>query len=100
MDFTKPIKSQTVWCIDCQEEVILDLNLLDGMPIHTIADWDGDEFGVFVDVDYYPCFGPFTSCPPPENFDEDWDIDLVEPSQEELAEMNLEAEMLLQELEG
>lgn len=101
MDFTKPIKSQFVWCVDCQEEVILDLELLNGEPIHTVIDWCPNSkmgFGV-VEPDYHICFGPFTSCPPPDNFEEDWDIDLVEPSQEELAEMNLQAEVLLQELE-
>lgn len=97
MDFTKPIKSQIVWCIDCQKEVILDLELLDGLPIHTIVTYScyADEAS-----EYEPCFGPFTSCPPPDNFEEDWDIDLTEPSFEEMAAMNLQAEMLLQELEG
>ena len=98
MDFTKPIKSQFVWCIDCQEEVILDLELLDGMPIHTICIYPGNGWDEA--PDYEPCFGPFTSCPLPDNFSDDWDLELEEPSAEELAEMNLQAEILLQELEG
>lgn len=98
MDFMKPQKLQYVWCIDCQEEVVLDLNLLDGMPIHTICIDPGN--GWDVPPDYEPCSGPFTSCPPPDNFSDDWDLNIVEPSAEELAEMNLRAEILLQELEG
>ena len=62
MDFTKPIKSQYVWCIDCQEEVILDLGLLDGTPVHTIETYSGswDE-----PPEWEPCCGPFATCPHP-----------------------------------
>ncbi len=96
MDFTQPQKLEYRYCLKCEETIILDLGKVDGQELHTVIDWDGDEYGC--EADYRACFGPFTSCPPP---DVPEDFDLVElPSEEELAEMNLSAEMLLQELEG
>jgi hypothetical protein len=96
MDFTKPIKTQMVYCLECEQEVLLDLEKLDGTEVHTIVvdpgnGWDEPPY-------YEPCFGPFASCPPPD-VPEEFDL-MDEPSQEELAMSNLEAESLLQEVEG
>jgi hypothetical protein len=77
------------YCIECEEDVIVDV--ADG---HTIFVPDGT--GNY-EVDF--CYGAFASVQPPVNFEEDWDLNLVEPGQEELAEMNLHAEELYQDFE-
>lgn len=82
------------YCLTCGRIVaVMDENA----DMHTVVWTDGDEYGceTFIEL----CYGPFTMSTPPDNFDPDWDVNLEEPSQEELAEMNLEAERLLQELE-
>lgn len=83
------------YCIQCERIVaVMD----EDADMHTVVWTDGDEYGYETFIE--PCYGPFTLSTPPDNFDEDWDMNLKEPSPEELAEMNLQAEQLLQELEG
>lgn len=82
------------YCLECGRIVPVMVEV-DGVEMHTKLVYLGVDMPE-VDI----CDGPFATSTPPENFGEDWDVDLVEPSQEELAQMNLEAETLLQELEG
>lgn len=82
------------YCLECGRIVPVMVGV-DGFELHTKLIYLGVDLPE-VDV----CYGPFAMSTPPENFDENWDLDLNEPSQEELAEMNLNAEILLQELEG
>lgn len=78
------------YCITCEEDVIVEA----GMDGHTVLDiHDGS-----VVVDF--CEGPFASVQPPVNFEEDWDLQVVEPTQEEMAIMNCHAEELMQDFEG
>ena len=82
------------YCLECGWIVPVMVGN-DGVELHTKL--------VYLSVDIPEvdvCYGPFALSTPPENFDENWDLNLNEPSQEELAEMNLQAEMLFQELEG
>lgn len=71
------------FCINCQEEVAVE----DGMEGHTILVGERLPF----DVEF--CEGPFAMTPPPDNFHPDWDL-FPEPSQNELAVMDLLAERL------
>jgi hypothetical protein len=83
--------TQILWCIECEEDVIVG----DGVEGHThYVAVDGWE----CDVEF--CEGPFTYCQPPVSlFDEDnWEM-VDEPIQEELAIMNLHAEELYQDFE-
>jgi hypothetical protein len=86
---------QIKYCINCEEDVIL----YDGVECHTyIVPVDGWEY----DVEF--CEGPFASVQPPANFvddgaDGDWDLYLEEPTQSELAKMNLNAEVLYQDFD-
>ena len=82
------------YCLECGRIVPVMIGT-DGVELHTKLVYLGVDMP---EVDL--CDGPFALSTPPVNFEEDWDINLVEPSPEELAEMNLQAEMLLQELEG
>ena len=77
------------YCITCEEDVIVE----DGMEGHTVLELHDGA----VEVDF--CGGPFASVQPPVNFDEDWDLNLVEPGQEELAIMSCHAEELMQDFE-
>lgn len=45
------------------------------------------------------CDGPFATSTPPENFESDWDIDLVEPDGDEMFIINHNAEQLLADFE-
>jgi hypothetical protein len=83
------------WCIDCQKEVILDLERCNGQDTHTFIVYP--ETSRYA-AEYMTCFGPFASCPPPD-VPEEFDL-MDEPSPDELAEMNLNAEILLSQLEG
>lgn len=81
---------QIKYCIECQEDVIVE----DGMEGHTVLELcDG-----MVAVDF--CEGPFASCETPVSlFDEDsWEL-VEEPTQEELAIMNVNAEVLYQDFD-
>lgn len=80
------------YCLMCERDVMLDV-----LDCHSVAETDGDEFGCETFI--YTCYGPFTTSQPPENFDPDWDLQVVEPSQEELAIMNCHAEELMQDFE-
>ena len=81
-----------LWCIECGEDVIVE-----GEGHTKIELYDGQ-----VSVSF--CDGPFASVQPPANFEDDgvgdWDLNLVEPGQEELAIMNCNAEVLYQDFEG
>lgn len=84
---------KTAYCIDCEREVIVQ-----DSPVGELHEYEyRTEFGSEYDV----CFFNLgtTSTPPPE-YDEDWDVNLVEPGDEELANMDASAEGLLIELEG
>ena len=86
------MKYKILYCLECEKEGAVE----EDQTGHTImiapaTRWDEAKYGW--------CEGPFTSCPPPDNFSDDWDLNLEVPSDEELAEMNLNAEMLVQELE-
>lgn len=76
------------YCISCDRIVAITSGWLG--DVHTIVAEDEN-----LDV----CHGPFTLSTPPED-NPDWELNVEEPSPEELADMNLEAEILLQELEG
>lgn len=76
------------YCLACEETVTVE----NGVEGHTILVGDTLPF----DVDF--CDGPFTSSEPPVNFETDWDLDLVEPSAEELAVMDANAELFLVDL--
>lgn len=77
------------YCIPCEEDVIVE----DGLEGHAVLVGDFP-----FDVDF--CEGPFASVQPPVNFEQDWDLQMVEPTQEELAIMNCHAEELMQDFEG
>lgn len=78
-----------MWCINCQEDVIVEDGIVEG---HTVLVGDFPY-----EVDF--CGGEFASVQPPENFEEDWDLQVVEPTQEEMAIMNCHAEELMQDFE-
>lgn len=69
------------YCITCERIVAT----LDG-EFHTIIDWDKN---------LVECDGPFALSTPPDNFGENWDIDLVEPDGDEMFIINRNAEQLL-----
>ncbi len=46
------------------------------------------------------CYGPFSTSTPPENFEMDWDIDLVEPDGDEMFIINHNAEQLWADFES
>lgn len=83
--------TQIKYCIKCGEDVVVE----DGVEGHTILQWFPGELP---EVDF--CEGPFATVQPPENlFDEEnWEL-VEEPTQEELAIMNLNAEVLYQDFE-
>lgn len=78
------------YCVTCGEMVLVDDAVVEG---HTIARW------MYTDCpEVLFCEGPFEDCEP--EVDEDWDVNLPEPSQEELAKMSLTAEELMQDFES
>ena len=78
-----------VYCLQCEKEVLAE-GTISGIAVHLFS--FQTEFG----YDYDWCDFPmgYTSCPPPEQ-EEDWKDNLTVPSDEELAEMNENAEGLL-----
>ena len=81
------------YCISHEHSVMVQDSLVGKCheyPIYT-------EFGLESDWCFFEM--GMTSTPPPE-YDEDWDVNLVEPGDEELAKMDASAEDLLVELEG
>lgn len=86
------------YCLKCEKMVIVEDGGVNGVEGHTefIPVWDVDKAEYEIEF----CSGPFTTSPAPDNFEEDWNLNLVEPSQEELAHMNLNAELLMQDLES
>jgi len=83
---------QIKFCIECGEDVVVE----DGIEGHTTIQWMAYDDGS-AEINF--CEGPFASVQPPVNFEDDWDLQVVEPSQEKLAEMNLNAEVLYQDFE-
>jgi len=77
------------YCIECGEDVIVE----DGLEGHAILVGDFP-----FEVDF--CDGPFAMVEPPVNFETDWDLNLTEPSPEELAIMSVNAEVLMQDFEA
>ena len=84
----------TAFCIEHQHSVLVQQSLVGECHEYPVY----DEFGR---LEYDWCFFEMgmTSTPPPE-YDEDWAVNLVEPGDEELANMDASAEDLLVELEG
>lgn len=80
------------WCIACEEDVYVET----GMEGHSVLDFPGNRWDM---PETHFCFGPFASVQPPVNFEEDWDLQVIEPTQEELAIMNCHAEELMQDFE-
>lgn len=75
------------YCLSCERIcVVLDTNI----TWHFADVKDGDE--------PVECYGPFTTSTPPE-IPENWVDFVVEPSEDELIEMDMNAEVLLAELE-
>ena len=79
------------YCIKC-EKTIYPEDKLDGHVIFIPV----GEYEYNVDF----CYGPFASVQPPVNFEIDWDLNLVDPTQEEMAIMNCHAEELMQDFES
>lgn len=77
------------YCIKHEETVEIE-KLRDGSVGHVCA--------LFA-PDWGWCDGPFASVQPPVNFEEDWDLQVIEPTQEEMAIMNCHAEELMQDFE-
>jgi hypothetical protein len=70
------------YCIACEEEIALD----DCSGHILVGDFP-------FEVDY--CEGPFALVPPPVAFEDDWDLNLVEPTGDELFAMSMAADRLL-----
>lgn len=81
-----------VYCIDCQK-LVLAQGTISGITVHPFS--FQTEYG----YDYDWCDFPlgYAECEPPE-FEEYWQDNLIEPSDEELAEMDENAEGLLRDL--
>ena len=82
------------YCLTCGRIVA---TMSDKDEFHTVVWTDGDEYGCETFVE--PCYGPFTTSTPPDNFGENWDIDLVEPDGDEMFIINHNAEQLLADFE-
>jgi hypothetical protein len=80
-----------MYCLSCGEMVAVE------EPIHghTIVQFvlDAGEQEVFF------CDGEFVECAPDE-YDEDWELNLEEPSSSEVFQMNLAAKLLLEDFIG
>jgi len=74
------------YCITCEEDVIVS-----GEDVHLVEGQTPDDWKV--------CDGVLTSVQPPVNFEIDWDLQVIEPTQEEMAIMNLHAEELMQDFD-
>ena len=71
--------AKIMWCLEHEEDVMV--------------------FGDFHVVWYdYDCNGPFFTSHPPEDLQDAWQDELVEPSEEELQEMDAGAELFLWDL--
>ena len=77
-----------MYCIECEmgadNEFVLEYG-------HHFTDMRWDDWEV--------CFGPFTYSAPPE-LEENWQDNLIEPSDEEWTKINLNANELLMDLVG
>ena len=81
------------YCLECGR-IVPVLVGVDGVEMHTKLVYLGVDMPE-VDI----CDGPFATSTPPENFGEDWDIDLVEPDGDEMFIINHNAEQLLADFE-
>ena len=80
-----------LYCIKCERMVKSEKSGVSGHMAYS-PDYLGEfEFCEFEEG--------FAACPPPE-FDEDWVYYVQDPSDEELEEMNKEANLLLADLEA
>jgi len=77
--------------------------LIHGKYVSTLIGLSGEnhsymipsDFGSF-GMEYVVCRRPFVSCPPPEfDMSDEWVDSLVDPSEDELLMMDMDAEMLL-----
>lgn len=102
---------QKMFCINCGKEV--PVTIADGEFFHTVKHTDmGKEivslcYGQFLEncepSTMEECFGYWEDLANSffrsvDDTDPDWDLNLEEPSQEEMAQMNLSAEMFLQDI--
>lgn len=75
--FPKPL-----WCCDCASEVLQKIH-----PVY-YGIWDGE-------IQFDWCEGScLCSCPPPE-LEEDWELYLIEPTEEELILIEREAKRII-----
>jgi hypothetical protein len=85
------MKPNYMWCIDC-ERIVPNWATPMGTPYHV------NFTSIEDDVDLMNCYGPFAYSTPPA-IPENWHEMVVEPSPEELAEMDKNAELLLADLQ-
>lgn len=81
-----------LYCITC-ERIVPNWGD-ENRPVHTNVALSFD------DADLMNCYGPFAYSTPPNDLPENWHELVQEPSPEELAEMDANAEALLDYLEG
>ena len=77
-----------MWCADCEKEAKVFTDPNNVMEFH---------FNYLGKDDIVGCFGPFYTSAPSE-LEDGWQDELVEPSVEELQEMDQGAELLLWDL--
>jgi len=82
--------AKIMWCSNCEKEALV----YNADNTHFIWNCSKDGLTTF---GYELCAGPFFMSEPPE-LEEDWQDELVEPSVEELQEMDAGAELLLWDL--
>ena len=76
-----------MWCAECGHEVSAEFVEKTGYHFTdmSLKNWD-------------VCAGPFFTSAPPENLPDNWQDELVEPSEEDMDEMDQGAELLLWDL--
>ena len=74
-----------MWCADCEKNVF-------------VYDCDVTHFIWVGNGEYDLCTGPFFTSAPPEILPDNWQDELVEPSDDELLEMDKMSELFLWDL--
>lgn len=80
--------AKLMYCITCEKEVLVEEPIQGHSVVEFVPDKGRQEI--------FWCEGEFTESAPVEV--PDWEIGLVEPTDDELNEMNLNAGLLLQDL--